>query len=278
MVRRIIVALLSIALLVGLVACATNPTQDAGETLQDEPVMQDVATNEQDSEPIQTADTGLEGTNLSIWAPFYWVGRIASYDESAAWQEVERRLGITIDWMQPPAGQEVEQFNLMVASLDLPDIIGTGWAGDEMWVGGGDRYIEEGVILRLNELVQQHAPDYLWAIENLVVPEEQGLFYTDEGNMFAFYAISPYEEWSFLGMLYRQDWMDELGLENPRTLDEVENVLIQFRDQMGADAPLLFPPEGLRTDTAVFISAWNIGPAFYQVNGRVMYGPAQPEF
>ena len=267
--KKKIIAILAIALLVGIIACDNQPEPANEETQQP-------ATGQE--ETVETGAIDLDGMSFSIWAPFYWVGRISSYDESAAWQEVERRLGITIDWQQPAAGQEIEQFNLMIASQDFPDIIGTGWEGDNMWVGGGDRFIEEGVILRLNELAEQHAPDYMWAIENLVVPEQQSLFFTDEGNMFSFYAISPYEEWAFLGLLFRQDWMDELGLDNPRTLDEVEHVLRQFRDYMGADAPLLLEPEGFRTDTGVFVSAWDIGPAFYQVDGVVHYGPIQPEF
>ena len=42
----------------------------------------------------------------------------------------------------------------------------------------------------------------------------------------------------FSGPILRKDWLDELGLEVPETIDEWENVLAQFKEKKGATAPL----------------------------------------
>ncbi len=233
------------------------------------------------SEPPEVQEDGavdLTGTSFTIWSPIYWTGKVAGFADNEAWQEMQERLGVTLTFQQPPAGQEVDQFNLMIAGDDLPDMISTGWVEDGLFVGGLDKYIDDGVIVPLNDLIEDYAPDYKKALETVVLPEERKNFYTDEGNLCGFYAISPYEEWCYNGLLYRQDWMDELGLENPKTFAEVENVLTQFRDQKGAKNPLCFPSNGIDGFSGMFLHAWDVGPGFYNDNGTVKYGPIQPGF
>lgn len=229
------------------------------------------------SAPLEVQEDGtvdLTGQSFTIWSPLYWTGKVSGFAENEAWQELQKRLGVELTFQQPPAGQEVDQFNLMIVGDELPDIISTGWVEDGLFVGGLDKYVSDGVIVPLNDLLD----DYKNALETVVEPEQRKAFYTDEGNICGFYAISPYEEWCYNGLLYRQDWMDELGLENPKTFAEVENVLTQFRDQKGATSPLVFPPNGIDGYSGMFLHAWDVGPSFYNDNGTVKYGPIQPEF
>lgn len=220
----------------------------------------------------------LEGRTLTIWKPLWWVGKVTGDADNEAFQEVQRRLGVTLSIENPPASTDVESFNLMIAGDMLPDIIYSGWNGDNQYIGGLDKYVDDGVILRLNELIPQYAPDYLAAIETLVSEDEQKEFYTDGGNLVEFYAISPYEEYCYNGILYRNDWMEELGLENPKTIAQMEAVLVAFKEQKGASAPLVLPTNGVDGNGAAIISAWDIGDSFYQKDGVVGYGPIQPGF
>lgn len=220
----------------------------------------------------------LEGETLTIWKPLWWVGKVTSDAENEAYIEAQKRLGVTLVFENPPSGTENESFNLMVAGDTLTDIIHTGWNGDGMYVGGLDKYISDGVLIRLNDLAPEYAPDYMKAIETLVVQEERKEFYTDEGNLVQFYAISPYEEYCYNGILYRKDWMDELGLQNPKTLDQMEAVLTQFKDAKGAVAPLLLPAGGIDGNGGAIMSAWDIGNSFFQRDGVVAYGPTEPAF
>ena len=132
--------------------------------------------------------------------------------------------------------------------------------------------------MRLNDLIPQYAPDYLKAIETMVNKDEQKEFYTDQGNMVEFYAISPYEEYCYNGILYRKDWMDSLGLENPKTIQQMENALTLFKNEMGAEYPLILPKNGIDSNGGAIISAWDIGDSFYQKDGVVAYGPMQSGF
>lgn len=223
-------------------------------------------------------DASMEGVELTVWAPVYWVGQVMSYDENEVWQKVQENLGIKLKFIHPAAGEEKEQFNIMIAGGDLPDIICTGWDGDDLYVGGGDKYIDDGTLIRLNELIDQYAPDYKNAIETVVNQEERKEFYTDSGNICEFYAISPYEEWAYNGLLIRKDWMEELNLDPPETIEEYEQMLVAFKEQKGAKNPMILSKSGIDTFSGYFMTAWDIGPSFYQVDGSVKYGPIQPEF
>ena len=70
-------------------------------------------------------------------------------------------------------------------------------------------------------------------------------------------------------------WLEELGLESPKTYDDLHNVLTQFKEQKNASAPLVIP-----VNTGVqgnLLYGYNIDN-YYQVDGQVRFGPMQPEF
>ena len=67
----------------------------------------------------------------------YWVQIVSqvsatmkSYNEIEAYKELERITGVKVDFQHPPQGQQAtEQFNLMMTSDKLPDVIEYSWAG-----------------------------------------------------------------------------------------------------------------------------------------------------
>ena len=64
------------------------------------------------------------------------------------------------------------------------------------------------------------------------------------------------------GPIIRADWLEELGLEVPQTIDDWTNVLTAFKEQKGAQAPLTFsglPPISCRSparSTPLRITIW----------------------
>lgn len=275
-IRRLIAFLLVCTMSASLCACSqqTPPTQSK------EPAAPSSETGDAGADGGSKAGQAMDisGKEFTLWAPIYWTGKVAGYEENVAWQKLQETLGVKLHYQHPPAGQEIEQFNLMIASDELPDLICTGWSGLDMYIGGGDKYVNDRVLIRLNELIDSYAPDYKRSIDEIVEPDQRKDFYTDEGNMFAFYAISPYEEWCYNGLMYRQDWMDELGLKNPKSFAEVENVLTQFKEKKGAKNPLSFPKTGIDGFSGIFMTNWDIGLGFYQKDGKIQYGPTQPAF
>lgn len=228
----------------------------------------------------QTYDLG--GVELDIWMPLLFTSSITDMNEAEVWKELENRLNVKLNIISPAKGTEEEAFNLMIASGDLPDIIYTGWSeGKGLFKEGGDAYIENGVILALNDLVESSMPNYKWALENIVVnSEELKNFYTDEGNIYQIMAISPYEEFIYQCVAVRDDLFASVGWEElPTTIDEYEEALTALKES-GVDYPYYLPKDGIDTDTrsGSFVAAYGIGPDFYQEDGVVKYGPIEDAF
>lgn len=241
----------SFALVIGTVGCG-GKADDISSGGPEEAKQEKSGTETAETSDNVNEDVSLDGVELTIWAPIYWVGKTMTYDDNEVWQKVQEDMGIKLTFIHPPAGEETEQFNLMIASDSLPDIICTGWGGDGLFIGGRDKYVEDGVIIPLDDLIDTYAPDYKAAIENVVVKEQQKDFYTDDGRITAFYGISPYEEWCYNGILIRQDWMEELGLARPYTMEQYEDVLTQFKEKRERRARLFFQNQGL-TDSRVYL-------------------------
>ena len=196
---------------------------------------------------------------------------MSSYNESYPYQMREEMTGIHIDFIHPPAGQETEQFNLIIASGDLPDIMGMA----DKYKSGPDKAIEDEMYLRLNELIEEFAPNL--AALRASNPKIALQTITDEGNIYSFNELQPIEEASWLGAYMRGDLLEEAGLDVPETVEEWDTALRAFKD-MGIEVPFLYKFDWTADNAGVFSGAFNSHVDFMQENKEVKYGPIQPGF
>jgi len=204
-----------------------------------------------------------ENTALTYWAPYG--GGIAAGVENMAELPVYQRLmdvtGVKIEFIHPTAGQTTEQFNLMIASGEYPDII-EGPFFD--YPGGPQGAIDEGVILGLNEIINENCPNLTKFLSDK--SELAKMMKTDEGNYFCFPGIYDGEYLlTFNGPIIRKDMLDKIGMERPETIDEWTEMLRKFRDELGNDAPLTFALEHLYA----FTQAFGAIPTLYVDNGVI---------
>jgi putative aldouronate transport system substrate-binding protein len=217
----------------------------------------------------------------------YWVvlaGNVAatmkSYDEIRCFQEAEKKTGIHISFQHPAAGQGTEQFNLLLTSRNYPDFMEYSWLSVP---GGPAKAIKDGVIVRLNELVDKHAPNLKKILTEH--PEWRRQCVTDEGDLYVFPFLRGHPIlWTSAGPIVRQDWLDKVGLPLPTTMDEWTTMLRAFKTKdpngngKADEVPLSFSGKFWFDRTHGFVGAWGVTTGFYQDNGIVKYGPMQPEF
>lgn len=183
-------------------------------------------------------------------------------------KEFQERTGVEIEYLHPPQGQAGEQFNLMIATDELPDLIGYGWLS---YPGGPGKAIADNIIVELNDLVDQYAPNFKKVLES--DPMIDKMSKTDDGKYYMFPCIMGGERnMVSYGPVMRKDWLDDLGLEVPTTIDEWYDVLIAFRDQKNAPAPFL------GNDITRMACAFDIVDGFYQEDGNIKYGPIEPSY
>lgn len=213
-----------------------------------------------------------DNIQLTYWIPLneQAKGMIQSYNDNLAIQELEKRTGVKVKFLHPPIGQEGEQYKLLISSNDLPDIIEE--RGTALYPGGGDKAIEDKAFIRLNDLVERYAPNYnnLRQTNNDIAK----LTITDAGNIWSFPMIQNFEALVWSGLIIRKDYLDQIKMDPPVTIDEWYKTLKAMKEN-GVEVPLLFPKSGMDGFGAI-IGSYGIGPAFFKENDVVKYGPYDP--
>ena len=201
-----------------------------------------------------------------------------SIDESPTWQYIQDTLGIDIVWQHPAAGQEKEQFNLMVASRELPDVIYYNWTNV---VGGPAQLIDDGLLMDLTDIIPEMAANYnafLTEPANADIARQVSL---NDGRQYIFAKVFPdARAMSYNGLIIRQDWLDALGLERPDNIAEWETVLTAFKDsdpnENGIADEIPFVSAGLG-GIRPFAPAWGVRNGLYPSaeGGKIVFGELQ---
>ena len=195
---------------------------------------------------------------------------ISDLNEYLVFSQLEQATNVRWDATLVSFFSSDEQFQLMVASQDYTDVV---CRAIDSYTGGTDQAIEEEFLIDASDLIDENMPNLLDWFDKY--PELRKQMTTVEGNIGGFPKF--YQEPSDVneGALIRLDWLEELGLESPKTYDDLHNVLTQFKEQKNASAPLVIP-----VNTGVqgnLLYGYNIDN-YYQVDGQVRFGPMQPEF
>jgi len=143
------------------------------------------------------------------------------------WEWMQEYTNVAIDWTVFLNAEAPEQFALMMAARDLPDaFIGQlGGGTDNILLYG----VELGVYIPLNDLIQSYAPNFLRRAP-AAMPDIMSIITAPDGNIYSMPMIGGTATRVFNTTAINQTWLDNLGLEVPRTIEEVEEVLIAFRD------------------------------------------------
>jgi putative aldouronate transport system substrate-binding protein len=188
------------------------------------------------------------------------------------------RTGVTVEFIHPAQGMEAEQFNLLIASGKMPDIVEFSWFRN--YNGGPDAAIKNQLMLSLNGVMNTWAPDYRRTLDKF--PQLEKMAKTDESNYYGFPLILVEDELlTTAGPIIRQDWLDDLGLERPETIDELGAVLKAFKEKKGASAPVAFFSNtnlGNMFFQGAFVGAYKTYYDMFVDNNVVKYGPAQPAY
>lgn len=148
-------------------------------------------------------------------------------------KELMKETGVTIDFQHPPANQGKEQFSLLLADGNLPDLMEYAWMN---YPGGPEKAIRDGNIMALNEVFEKYCPNVMKYLEEN--PDVDKMIKTDDGNYYVFPFVRGDEALCHtIGPMLREDWLEELGLEVPTTIDEWHTVLTAFKEKKGAAAP-----------------------------------------
>lgn len=266
MSKKWIALLLALCMLLGVLAgCGNEPeasakapaqesAQNAPETNTEEPapapaVEEDSAeepaseveaavpqgpTNEYYTEHIGVKDYDLPLFDEPVEFSIYWVqlGAMGGAEQPLKkdllfWQRVQEKTGVTLDFVQRSEAVCAEQYNLMIASGDMTDMIYESNCGQmgstSVYNGGYDKAIEDEIYTDLTDLIPEYAPNYyalLQADENL-----RKDLTTDTGKLYSMGMIYDRPQGVREGPLLRKDYLEATGKDTPETTDEWMEVL-----------------------------------------------------
>lgn len=280
--KRLFSIILVVALLLALIAgCGSN------DLTSDQPTVTPLVTKtqtpdsgdnvENDDDYISKLPIVEEPVTFSYWFPWsaLLAGMMTSMEENMGAQKIAEDTNVFLEYIHPAIGQEAESFNLLMASQAYTDFILIPEGNMIAYPGGVETAIEDGVYIQLNDLVDKYAPDYLVVVNR--DPDKQRQTITDNGARYGFHHLTEDAEPAWTGIAVRQDWLNDLGLSAPHTIDSWEKVLTAFKEEKGATAPLMIPATGVYYSSE-FLSAFGLGKDFFNVDGTVKYGPVDDAY
>ena len=236
--------------------------------------------------PVASPDSWLVPEHTTINLAASLAAGWAHPTEGSFFEWLEEYTNIAINWTTHLNTEWTELFPLMMASRDLPDaFFGSGpWSGTAQILLYG---VELGVYRPLNQLINDYAPNFRRRGEE-AMPGLMGILTAPDGNIYAMPTIHPFTDarvWNAPAI--NQTWLDNLGLDMPTTIDEMEAVLIAFRDgdpnndgQPIVPFSFLFGCWGAADMTPWFAPFGQpLSPDFIMIeNNQVLFQPTQPFF
>ncbi|WP_020393138.1 extracellular solute-binding protein [Kribbella catacumbae] len=153
------------------------------------------------------------------------------YDTNSFSKWLEQATGVKVRYEVVPGGEEGRpKINAMMSSGDLPDAFLNGlnqyFSRSEVALYG-----QQGMFLTTDQLIDENCPEHLDLFK--FRPELRPYLTAPDGKMYGFgYTSECYHCFSApVRMWVTQEWLDKLGLDHPKTTDELRAMLTAFRDR-----------------------------------------------
>lgn len=236
-------------------------------------------------EPVEESFFPLaETVELTYWRyfPTFLNAYIEDLFDNYGLQSMYEDTNVKLDIIYVGANQN-EQFNIMISGGDYTDIM---QGVNVRYTGGASNALDQGIIVDIETLPQEWWSNYKAVIDSF----DESVYKTvhnSDGSMGEFYCVNAEEPAPGIGPLIRQDWLDDLGLDTPKTYDAYYNVLTAFKTSYGIGSPMLLQSVGVQRDSYL-VAGFGIGAyvsseqaaytGYYHVGNEVRFGPEQPEF
>lgn len=173
------------------------------------------------------ADDPEDASKLTIFAAQSSGENLAKNSFTA---EMEDLSGMEIDWATTTtdSGAAKEARQIALASGDFPEVFMLTPYVDQFSPQELLRYGKQGVLLPLQDLIDEHAPNIKKAFDE--TPELKKLATAPDGSIYGIPQWNDCFHCTYRSKLWMNtEWLDNLGLEMPKTTDELFDVLMAFK-------------------------------------------------
>ncbi len=288
MKKKLIVLILASAMMVGtLAACGGNNAGNAGSAKTSTAASAADTKTDAASDANKRDVGGLKlpltenGETLHAW--IVWNNaKNNDPNQVASVQEFEKNTGVHMEWTVVGNNEIAEKMGTMLANGDYPDIV---YPGSNGYPGGIKKGVEDGVIYPdMDKLIRENMPNYMALLDANDDLKRQAT--GDDGKLDAVHGVVMYDdvikgEPNYIGMVYRADILEKLGIEMPTTVDEWHDAFKAAKEAGVVTDPFnLFENGGSPFSLAFGVDT--IGGAsgrYVQLeNGQIVYGPYKEGF
>ncbi|SFT05418.1 extracellular solute-binding protein [Paenibacillus sp. BC26] len=266
MAKKLWMASLALVMVL-VVGCSSNNGGNTGTT------------NESDTADSQEAITYTFGRNMNPNDE-----NVAKLEKNTGEKLADNRwtrlfkdqLNISVDYKMLSDSTSYDQkLKLAMASGDLPDIFQVGQASDMQ------QLMEAGAVEEIGSIYDEYASDLL---KSIIESETKRVFepVTHDGKIYGFPIKMPSTN-GYSHLWIREDWLNKLGLERPKTIEDVYNIATAFvkNDPDGngkADTLGLEIDSDFRYNLQGLFWAYDAFPLnWIEKDGKVQRGIVQPE-
>ncbi|WP_036720504.1 extracellular solute-binding protein [Paenibacillus harenae] len=182
-----------------------------------------------------------------------------TYEENRWVDWIREQSGIDVTFAPVPRNKAQDTLNIMIASGQAPDLI---WEYDRNYIG---RLVSQGAIQPVGEYIEKYSTSYKKYLEENpeLVP-----YLTFNGEMYAVASKRAITAVANHAMWIRQDWLDELDLKAPTTVEELVEVAKKFKEHYPDSTPIV---GGNKSDIYAALNGASFNH-WYLEDGKMKFG------
>lgn len=193
-------AILTTASLVAAIAACSNSKEGSNSANSSSPAATTAAT--------KAAPTDISITTLAF--------NPAPTGELEGVKKIDEKLNVNLKINYIPSNTITDKLNVLLATNDLPDVL---FLEDFAYTPSYLNAVDQGAFWDLTPYVKQYP--------NLAkYPDNVYLNASVKGKLWTLPRVRPLD--GHEALLYRKDWLDKLGLQVPKTVDDLAKVLEAF--------------------------------------------------
>ncbi len=275
-----------LAISIGLVGCMPSDPSDKGS---DEEVSQTEKQPEESKEVVDQEEDTSDSDEIDPFGKYpepieittcrvltSWMGFDEGEDENNNWWSKtyleQLNIKLNVVWTAPNWGEPLEtKITTSIAADDLPDLM-------PVYGSIAQRLAIADKIIDVKDIVDKYASDKVREYLNVSGGRAlQSAMY--DGKMIGIPNPGPLDPSYGNLVWYRSDWLEELGLEVPKTLEDIEELARAFMDKhpgtYGIAAHKNFG--GSSGNLMMVLNAYDVHEGWIEKDGELQFGQIQPE-